>query len=906
MIAEHPLQLRQLSSTAFVVLPKCLRHESCAESDEPEPYTRAGYPDIEEYIVRGESVTGSRFRQPGLSDFHSVEVITQTEIRLSGAATLSQLLRFTPSVVGNSASTAVGNGGDGSANVTLRGLPANNTLVLINGQRTVNNGLDGETVNINSIPLAAVDHIEILKDGASATYGSDAIAGVVNVVLKRELYGAYINVYGGISDRGDAESNRYDLLYGNSFGNHQFLIAASTFDDNGFFSRDRAISRFADTRAIGGNDNRSSATPNTRITLPSGDTVTLDETVPNADGSSPSQFRLATSEDLFDYAPFTSAMTPNSRDAIYLGGQLLPKSTLEVDFDLHYVDTESTITLAPTPLFSAFEEVLVPIAADQPFNPFGVELADIRRRFTEFDNRTQTNRNETFRASTLVLGSYADGDWQAGLSWSRSESSERYDNLVDGQRLTRSLGPAAQCQGLAIDGCLPLNLFAPAGSLSPTEVAYLSSYGLSKGTTELRSATIETSTLVDLLPGEPVALLIGVEMRDESLNLRSDQPVDNQYLIGGSSRGESTGDRTVTELFFEAHFPLWRDLRGINLLEANIALRTSDYSDFGTSSNPKLSLHYRPVASLSVRASASTGFRAPSLFELYRLTATSQQFLSDPCSSAGFALLPGCSQQTDPLRIQFLTQIGGNPDLRAESSRHSSFGISYQPLSKSRFTFSVDWFNTRVRDVIGSNSQLYVLENAESGAYADRIQRDSNGEIVMIDASLDNFGSREIEGADVEIHWLMDMANYGLLNFTASAAYINHYSLTELGVEREYSGTFVDSAADGNGSIPKLKSRFDMLWQTKRWEVALNSLYISSLDEVDPSSGNMRKVASWFRQDLQINFRFNSDSSLATFGVENLFDRAPPFSISAFNDNYDPRTYDATGRYYYFKVSYRI
>ena len=264
-------------------------------------------PGLEETYVYGSKMTGSRIRRPGYESAAPVDVLSAPDIELSGAQTLGELLKFVPAVAGNSLSTAISNGGNGTATVTLRGLPANNTLVLINGRRVANDGLAGESVDLNSIPPAAVERIEILKDGASAIYGSDAIAGVVNVILKRDFYGFLAETYYGQAEAGDLDTRTHTFQYGTGFNRGSLFITASHYRQDPIFSRDRDISQTADTRAGGGADQRSSATPDARIVLPGGDTVIATE----------GGYRTATDNDLFDYLAFTTAVVPLERDSVY-------------------------------------------------------------------------------------------------------------------------------------------------------------------------------------------------------------------------------------------------------------------------------------------------------------------------------------------------------------------------------------------------------------------------------------------------------------------------------------------------------------------------------------------------------------------------------------------------------------
>lgn len=222
-------------------------------------------PGMEETYVYGSSLTGSRIRRDPNRFSAPVEVFARSDIERSGAQTLGELLKFVPAVIGNSTSTAISNGGDGTATVTLRGLPASNTLILINGRRVANDGLSGESVDLNSISPAAVERVEILKDSASAIYGSDAIAGVVNVIMKRDFHGVLAETYYGESSRGDLATTSQTLQYGTSFRDGGLFLSASHYEQEPLFSRDRKVSRSADTRPLGGTDQRSSATADARI-----------------------------------------------------------------------------------------------------------------------------------------------------------------------------------------------------------------------------------------------------------------------------------------------------------------------------------------------------------------------------------------------------------------------------------------------------------------------------------------------------------------------------------------------------------------------------------------------------------------------------------------------------------------
>jgi len=309
-----------------------------------------------------------------------------------------------------------------------------------------------------------------------------------------------------------------------------------------------------------------------------------------------------------------------------------------------------------------------------------------------------------------------------------------------------------------------------------------------------------------------------------------------------------------------------------------------------------------------LRASLSWGFRAPSLFELYRAESSTQAFLNGLCSAKNSAELPGCSGPADPLRTQYSIVTGGNKDLQPEKSQNLSMGFLYQPNGLENFSLGVDIFSIEVDQVIGANAQFLINQNAQNGLFADLITRSDSGELLQVTANNQNLGSREIQGADLDISWRVFIARWGTFGVNMGGSYIDSYNFApEPGAPgTDLAGTFVDKAAGGSGSIPEWKSRLNLFWQFGRWEFALSSLHISSLRETIVSESRARESGAWSREDMQVSYHFNSGESLVTMGVENILDQPPPFFGTAFNDNFDARTHDSTGRFLYARLSHRL
>jgi iron complex outermembrane receptor protein len=905
LIENRDIEYRIVGPQTVVVLPRCKAGWDCTAMHEDLQRSKKQYPMIEELIVRGKTLTGSRFKQIDGNSFTPTDIITSTEIRLSGAQTLSQLMRFTPEVAGNSASTAVSNGGNGNASVTLRGLPDTNTLVLINGLRSAPNAIDGGSVDLNSIPLAAVDRIEILKDSGSSIYGSDAIAGVVNVILRKSFDGVLLNTYSGISAAGDNQTNRYDILASGKVAGVELLAMASHFEQDGLFSRDRAISRSADGRSMGGADQRSSATPNARIVV--GDNiVTLTEGL--IAGTSPADFRTVSDEDLFDYLAHTSSLLPAERDSFFLSGSFVGLESLESTFELGYVKNTTQITFAPAPIFTAFEEIPISISADNQYNPFAEDIVDARIRLLGLGPRVQTNHSETFRANSKLMGTLRDGEWQVSLNWSENKALEQWQNLVDAEKLASGLGRRSACAGT--DGCVAINFFGSPEAITDGQLDYIRANAVNLGHSTLASINIDISQVARISSLENIDFAAGLEMRRETFATEADPRVENNQLLGGEF-GSSRGDRSSSELYIESLIPIIasESLVAEPVLEANISLRTTQYSDFGSEANPKLAMRYRPNNDLMLRGSISQGFRAPSLFELNQSDSISQAFLVDPCSNPeSVGVLLGCDMQTDPLRVQYLTVTGGNSGLQPETSKNLSLGFIYTPPGLRNFTFGLDAYRIEIDNIIGASGQFFLDQNAADLSFSDRIIRDDNGEVVRIIANNENLGMREISGFDTDISWRVFIAKWGSLGVDLSGSHIHSYQFqsaptTEI---QELAGTFADEAAEGSGALPKWKTRLNLFWQFGRWEVALSSFRVSGLTETIKSPDDHRDSGAWSREDAQMSYHFNSGESLITFGIDNILDEAPPFLASAFNDNFDSRTYESTGRFFYARFSHHL
>ncbi len=880
----------------------CRATDSCLENEQLLVAHPLYVPGIEELYVYGNRVTGSRIKRSTLQGSAPVDVISSPDIELTGAQTLGEILRYHPAVSGNATSTAISNGGDGTATVTLRGLPASSTLVLINGRRIANDGLAGESVDLNTISPAAVQRIEVLKDGASAIYGSDAIAGVVNIIMKEDFYGLLLEQYIGTAQQGDGQTTTTTVQYGTGFRNGSLFFSASYFDQDEIASRDRPVSESADGRSRGGADLRSSATPNARVTLPDGQTVIRD--------ASSGDYRPVTPDDLFNFPDFTSSLVPSDRLSAYLSASYDFSELVTGKLELSYVGTDARAQLAPTPVFTGFEQQPITVAADNIYNPFGVDLSDVRRRLVELPPRQQQNKSDVFRISALLEGISGRWDWEWSVDWSKSDAKETTTGVISADNLRRGVGPADGCQGLELDGCVPINLFGRPGTIDSDQLDFLRVPGEVNGESILAGTSFTAFTKLFELPHGMVEFATGAEYRDESTKKKPDRRIANVGTIGGTNFERTSGDRRVAEVYFESIAPLYRNEEREQQLDLELALRYSHYSDFGETTNPKLGLRAQFNSQWMLRATYAQGFRAPTLNELYQGATESQATISDPCTiPQNVGSLPGCETLADPSRNQFLTITGGNEDLDEEKSVSWGLGLVWTPAYVPGLYASVDYFDIDTENVVGSSAQFIVNENAARGLFEDQVIRDELGNLQQVSAVNLNVGERRVQGIDFSLNYRLPTREWGQWSTALDVAYMKEYTIQ---LDRNsstfgFAGNFIDPESEGLGGLPEWKGTLGIQWARQRWRGNYDLHFISDMREQVPGTMSRRNINSWVVQDVQFSYVLNVLRGLrVSVGIDNVLDKDPPFAASAFNDNFDGRSHELRGRFWYAKLSQRI
>ena len=899
-------------------------------------------------------VTGSRIRRNPL-DLDAPRVfVDQQDIAKTGLNSVNDVLQRLPSSggglngkfnnSGNLGNPPDGGGvGAGAAEIDLRYLGSRRVLVLVDGLRYVNgasaSGVPGST-DLNSIPDSAIERIEVLQDGASAIYGSDAIAGVVNIITKKRQAGFLASAQlSGYKD--DGFTQNYQVSWGNgSNGPLQVVVGGNYVKQNGILAGDRALSAFPNpyaTACLPGTGGCSSFLPNGRYIgsiFPNGG----DETLINAPTSTPSlaNFRDFVSSgagnDRFNFAPFNYMQIPLTRYGAF--------ANAKYDFgpDLHFSlkgiwnRRKSANQAAPLPFGIGAAAGITPVLdattvdATNPFNPFGVTLNssnfdEILRRFVEGGPRRffQTV-NTTYGVATLDgRFGFLNHDWYWDINGVYGKNSAKQTMLgnINSHNLGIALGPLATCQ--TTPGCVPFNLFGWAGSITQDMIDYV---GFTQHDSSSQSSTDFTANLsgeLADLPGGPLGVAAGVEYRHLSGRFDPD-PIVAAGFSSDIPAQPTRGSYNVKEGYAELNAPLLAHVPGVELLEINGAARVSDYSTSGSTTTFKGGVNWKPIKALRLRGSYAEGFRAPSIGELFGTLSRFDQTISDPCSNDSTAPqnfkndatvranciahgVPGNGSfaQANP---QISVLVGGNDKLKAETSKSWIFGGVFSPEFIPGFSVEVNHYNIKINGAIQSLAADVTLSNCEvdnDPAACALVTRAGNGQVTQIVGVLGNIAGIETAGIDLNVAYRTPQTRFGRFGFTWNNTFLKKFDEIDPitgGVQViRHAGTEQGSPTQG---FPKWKSIGIVDWDLAQFGATLTGRYVSKLRESD---GNVMKARLF--TDLQLRWsptNFHNMFTLAV-GANNLFDTHIPGCDTCDLNNFDPTMYDVPGRFYYARLT---
>ena len=895
------------------------------------------------------AVTGTRIRGANPDSFSPVAIITQEAIAISGKISIGELLQEMPSQ-GSGLNRNYNNGGDGSVRMDFRNLGSGRTLILVDGKRWINSGEGANgSVDLNTIPTASVERIEILKDGASAVYGSDAIGAVINIITKDDYNGVEFQAQTGEYFDGGGLANSYQFTAGRSFEDGSFMIGASLVEIEDLHNSDRK--QTAARPSFGG----SSGTPQGRLAyggvVPGCSNFTVNE---GTSGASPGDFRCWTSpDDRFNYNPYNYVETPNERVNLFAKGRFNIAENTDVYLFGIYQNRESDQLLAPMPLFYGFGDFggSEGISANNPYNPFGLEFCDLYgdsvegkacnstnypdgyatgwfgRRLLEAGNRNYVQDIQTYRLEAGIETEYNGWDISAYAIIGQNKATTTTEGLLNTANIKKAL--AGDCTS----PCVPMNVFggqgadsaymgdglwSGSGSITPEMVDYITFQAHDMGKNEMKSYGFDIVGELGALPAGPVGVAFGYEFRNEE-GMFSPDAFIAAGLSSGNAASPTSGGFDVDEWYAEFAIPV------LDNLDLSAAVRFSDYSTFGSTTNTKIGVTYSPIEMVSFRATFSEGFRAPSIGALYSGNNDSYPDLKDPCdvNSTNFTGAGGvqsgvCASQgvpngfTQP-NTQIRTTVGGNPDTKPEESKGYNFGIIVRPIEN--LTVYLDFYDIEIEDTISTIGSQLILNGCYTGsnpAYCSQLQRLPTGYFKDIRNTVYNIGKVETSGYEITATYDWDNT-WGAWRAIADFAFLDEFDVTKAnGAVEHYAGYAVGNSRD---QFKDMKGNLQLFWNRNDISASVTAQYHEEVkgvastvpktlaDGTKEAGDDPRKLDQTWYLDAQASYNLDSFNSIITVGIDNILDEDPPYFPDSFANDFDPSYRTWGSQFWYARVT---
>lgn len=894
----------------IAIASACLAAASLTVTNFAAAQDDTGDEPIEQIVV-----TGSRLAQKHLTDAAPVTVLSRADIDVTGATSVGELLRELPSA-GASASESAGRGNNGSATVALRGLSSVNTLVLINGRRVLSNNPNG-TVDLNSIPFDAIERVEVLQDGASAVYGSDAIAGVVNLIMRTDFDGLMLRGSYGESSRGDLPNRDLSLTYGRDFTDGNFVFNASWNKAGGNVIADRPVSRDPDWRSRGGRNFRDPLPPYVVLTgldpNDPGRELILREGVQQAD--SLDDFRdfifpgtdtpLDSGNDGINYWEYESSAVDIERFNLWFSGSLDLTERVSTFVEASYNNRESYGFLAPNYFGSVFGEP-VTLSANNDYNPFGVDLDVARTIIEQLDYPDTQARINDVTADTYRLVTGLEGEL-GGWNWDVAYNHQQLNQFNYGGYnrvmawIRQAAGDSDACRA-ANNGCVPINLLGAPGTVTREMLDFISEDTFTDITASFDAITLNAVGKVFEMPNGDVNLAIGAEYRTEEFDQNSQNR--NQFIEQGTTSDAHPPERKVSEVYLETSLPLLSDLPLMRSLDLDLAVRFSHYNDFGDTTNPKVGLKWQMTEDVLLRGSWGTGFRAPNFTEAYSPQTRGFQPVNDPCLGPNFADYPACNgvPATTTSSGAFVVR-GGNPDLGPEDAENLTMGVVWRPEFLAGLALTLDYYQIDKEGIIGTANIDYIIEqNALLGVFADRVTRDAGNAVFEVIVTRDNLLEQEVRGYDLGVEYATGQTDYGAFSGRLDMTYIDSYKQSpapdQPAVERvgSYSGEF--------GTLAEYRWNARLNWSLANFDASTVFRYVDDVTNLGSLlvDGERLQTSDYLQTDLQLGYTFDNIETALTFGVENVFDEMPPWLEGNYFNGFDEGTFHSRGRFFYTRL----
>ena len=882
-------------------------------------------------------ITGSSLKRVDAETALPVQFVTKAEIAKSGVTSTQELLS-TITAISSSGSTnnaaGAGTSTGGLSSISLRGIGAERTLVLVNGRRLAPFASGGGTVvNVNVIPLSAIERVEILKDGASGIYGSDAMAGVVNFILAKKYEGIEISSeLGSPTASGGGQNGRASIVAGfGTEGGISGVVSGSYEKEKALFGKDRSYAKSANnfpyygagatgqgniqgTWTPGGGDDQATGGSGYGNPLAASGQCGSIGMVLYPGLSSKKQKYCA-----YDSGPDVG-LTPD-RELVNFTGNLNYKvnDNLELFADGLYSQSKVTQTYQASPARSdffdtdalfdtknvdralliypnnpAYQTIAVPyLNSIGQSSMVGQPLA-ITARVKDFGPRSGVDTATQYRMVIGAKGTVANQDYEVAYATNQSKLTS---NVTSGY-----FSQVAYAQAIN-DPNSGWNPWAPGGVQNPALTAKIKAAAFSG---DYLSATSKLDTFDAKISGDLFALgdstvqyAAGAQSSKQNYALNPSQAYIDGDIAGlGGTIVPLDRSRTINSFFGEVNVPVVKNL------DANVSVRNDRYNDVGNTTNYKANLRYQPIKSVLLRTSYGTGFRAPTLVDLWypQTLGTSAQF-DDPT--------------TNQYGIQTNEKSGGNPNLKPEKSKQFSMGIVLQPTNN--LSLSVDWFRIRVSDYISTPTEQEIVDGFRRGdpTYANSVIVDATNNITRIIAITANAGTADIQGLDVAANW-KDKFSFGGLNVNFNGTYMNKFDQTSPGGQlfgkvgtlvNDIAGTATPVIGANNGGVVlRWKHQLAATWTRDAWATTFIQNYSSGYRTKNTTQDQPNYIGASQIYDLNVTYTGIKNAALAV-GIKNLFDKKPDVFIpvsNQFQSGYDIYQYDPRGRFLYVTASYKF
>ncbi|CDG84928.1 TonB-dependent receptor [Janthinobacterium agaricidamnosum] len=904
--------------------------------------------------VQRVEITGSNIRRAQAEGVSPVQTLSRADIEKSGKSTVAELLQTLAVDNQGSVPTSFGNGfAAGASGISLRGLGTASTLVLLNGRRIAPYGLadDGQKVfsDLNIIPADAVERVEILKDGASAIYGSDAIAGVVNIILRKDFQGTTIKASFGESGYRDGQDARLAITHG--FGDiavdkYNIITSFEYGKKNEVWNRDRSDRGyigavdlrnygFSAQEALGGTG--AITGPNAAVSAINGNVRNpLTNNYYNRGnlgagtgftrqfpGAACSNFTNHPQGDpgggcLIDGPQQYGQMQPSQETGnIFFRGTFQLNSDLQAYTEANVFTSQSVSSTTPSGVNAnvgypggPVSNAAVALGANHPDNPYFGTAARLRYLAGDVGPRVSSIDSTFLRFVAGLKGSYAGWDFDTALLYSQNKVSNERNGYLQRDVAFALLNPGdavnvASAMKHPAYAALPPGTFwrigENAGLNSKALYAALSPTISNDATTKMAQVDFKASREFGQLPGGALGIAVGAEFRHESTELEPTSGTDTGNIIG-LGYSAYAGQRNVSAIYSELVAPVWKGV------ELSGALRADHFSDVGNSYTPKVGLKWNPVKEFALRGSFAKGFRAPSAAENGKGGLAAFSSASDPLRCAlGVATACAASQ------IAIITSP--NPDLSPEKSKSANIGFVWDPLPKTNLTIDF-WQIKRTNEINQEDTTAAIAAGHVARDPSTSTKAGDPGAITAVLAKYVNSAETKVRGVDVDFRQGLDLgAGYGKLTFDAKWTHLFTFTRTEKdGSSRDFAGTHGNCDVSNCMGTPDNRVNLALTWELNKLRLTTSANYRGTLKNTlfknDPDGCAFHfangddaptgcKLASFTSIDLTGRWKLTDKAEL--FGtIQNLFDKRAPLDPLTYGaQSYNPLDYaGAVGRYF--------